>query len=122
MAKKKATGDVNKSQAIREHLDENPSGTPTEIVAALGKKGIQVSVGLVSNVKYTSGHKARRKNKTAKKKPATGGKKRTVKRRLPSAQTVDISTLRAAAKYLAIVGDAETATTAIKQVQSLQID
>jgi len=62
---------------------------------------------------------------TAKKKRATGrkkGTKRTVKRRRPSAQTVDISTLQAAAKFLAEVGDAETAMAAIKQVQSLQID
>ncbi len=49
-------------------------GTPSEIIAALGGKGIKVSPGLASNVKYTSGPK-RRKKKT--------GKKRVVKRRRP---------------------------------------
>ena len=121
MAKKKAR--TNLSQSIRDHLQANPSATPNQIVEALAKQGIMVSPGLASNVKYTSGLKA--KKKTAKKKRATGrkqGTKRTVMRRRPSAQTVDISTLQAAAKFVATVGDVETAMAAIKQVQSLQIN
>ncbi len=117
MAKKKAGKSL--SQSIREHLQTNRSATPNQIVAALAKTGIKVSVGLVSNVKYTSGPGA--KKKTAKKKRATGGKKRTVKRKKPS-QTVDISALQAAAKFVAAVGDADKAIAAVKQVQSLQID
>ena len=113
MAKKKAG--KSRSQSIREHLQGDPSATPNQIVAALAKQGIKVSQGLASNVKYTSGP-------GAKKKRATGGRKRTVKRKRPSAQTVDISALQAAAKFVAAVGDAETAMAAIKQVQSLQID
>ena len=108
MAKKKSG--VNKSQSIRDHLKVNPSATPNEIIEALGKQGIKVSPGLVSTVKST-------KKKTGKKK----GAKRTVKRKLPGAQTVDISALQAAAKFVAAVGDAETAVAAVKQVQSLQI-
>ena len=115
MAKKKAGKSL--SQSIRDHLNVNPSATPNEIVAALAKTGIKVSVGLAGNVKYTSGPGA--KKKTAKKKRATGGKK--VTRKLPSAQTVDISALQAAAKFVAAIGDADTAIAAVKQVQSLQI-
>jgi len=69
---KKRTG-VNKSRSIRNYLATNPKATPNEIVAALGKKGIKVSPGLVSKVKYTSGPKRRLQKKT--------GKKRVVKRR-----------------------------------------
>jgi len=117
MAKKKAGKSL--SQSIREHLQEDPSATPNQIVAALAKQGIKVSQGLASNVKYTSGPGA--KKKTSQKKRATGGKKRTVKRKRPSAQTVDISALQAAAKFVAAVGDADQAIAAVKQVQSLQI-
>ena len=117
MAKKKAGKSL--SQSIREHLQEDPSSTPNQIVAALAKQGVKVSQGLASNVKYTSGPGA--KKKTAKKERATGGKKRTVKRKRPSAQTVDISALQAAAKFVAAVGDADQAIAAVKQVQSLQI-
>ena len=113
MAKKKAGKSL--SQSIRDHLQANPDATPTQIVEALAKYGIKVSPGLASNIKYTSGLSA--KKKTGKK-----GTKRTVMRKRPSAQTVDISTLQAAAKFVATVGDAETAMAAIKQVQSLQID
>jgi len=118
MAKKKAGKSL--SQSIRDHLSTKPNATPNEIVAALAKKGIKVSVGLASNIKYTSGPGA--KKKTTKKKRTTGQKTKTVKRKLPSAQNIDISALQAAAKFLATVGDAETAMAAIKQVQSLQID
>ena len=110
MAKKKSG--VSKSQSIRDHLQANPTATPNEIVAALKKQGVKVSQGLASNVKYTSG---------AKKKSGKKGTKRTVRRKLPGARAVDISTLLAAAKFVAQVGDAETAIAAVRQVQSLQI-
>ncbi len=123
MAKKKAKKSL--SQSIRDYLQANPGSTPNQIVAGLAKQGVKVSPGLAANVKYTSGAKAQRKKKAAKKKRARGrkkGAKRMVRRRRPSAQTVNISALQAAAKLLAAAGDAETATAAIKQVQLLQID
>jgi hypothetical protein len=121
MAKKKAGKSL--SQSIRDYLQANPDATPNQIVEALAKKGVKVSPGLASNIKYTSGLSARKK--TGKQKRATGrkkGTKRTVMRKRPIAQTVDLSALQAAAKFLATVGDAETAMVAIKRVQSLQID
>ena len=121
MAKKKARKSL--SQSIRDYLEAKPSATSNQIVEGLAKQGVKVSPGLASNVKYTSGPGA--KKKTAKKKRATGrkkGAKRKVMRKRPSAQTVDISALQAAAKLLTAAGDAETALAAIRQVQSLQID
>ena len=107
MAKKKSG--VSKSQSIRDHLKSNPSDMPKQIIAALAKQGIKVSNGLVAKVRYT-------KTKTGKKK----GAKRTVKRKLLGA-SVDLLALQAAAKFVAAVGDADTAVAAVKQVQSLQI-
>ncbi len=117
MAKKKAGKSL--SQSIRDHLAVNPGDTPNQIVEALAKTGVTVSPGLASNVKYTSGPGAKRKS--AKKKRATGGNKVTVSRKLPTAQTVDIATLQAAAKFVAAVGDSDTAIAADKQIQMLQI-
>ena len=42
MAKKAQEGGVNKSQAIRELLKENPEIKAGEAIATLGKKGITV--------------------------------------------------------------------------------
>lgn len=41
-----------RSKAIREYLKSHPQAGPKEIVAALGAEGIQVTSGLVSNIKY----------------------------------------------------------------------
>jgi hypothetical protein len=54
MARKTASG-VNKSQAVRDYLAKNPGATPNQIVAGLKDQGVDVSVGLASNVKYTMG-------------------------------------------------------------------
>ena len=101
-------------------MEREPLNSRRTTATESGHQGV---AGLASKVKYTSGLSA--KKKTAKKKRATGrkkGAKRTVMRKRPSAQTVDISALQAAAKFLTAAGDAETAMAAIKQVQSLQID
>ncbi len=119
MAKKKAGKSL--SQSIRDHLSANPNATPNEIVAALAKQGVKVSPGLASNVKYTSGPGAKKKSAMKQANGRRKGAKRTVRRKKPSTQTVDISALQAAAKFVAAVGDAETAVAAVKQVQSLQI-
>jgi len=115
MAKKKAGKSL--SQSIRDHLSANPNATPNEIVAALAKQGVKVSPGLASNVKYRSGPGAKKKSANGRRK----GAKRMVRRKRPSAQTVDISALQAAAKFVAAVGDADKAIAAVKQVSSLQI-
>src|ERR1700733_6034835 len=66
MAKKAANGEINKSDAIRKLLKENPKIKATEAVAALGEKGIKVTGGLFYMVKGKAlGRKKRRKKREA---------------------------------------------------------
>lgn len=61
MAKQKeARG--SRSQAIRDYLAENPTATPKTIVAGLKDKGIEVTEGLASVIKYGG----KKKKKTAR--------------------------------------------------------
>lgn len=69
MAKKKRSG-PNKSAAIREVLDADPTATASVIIPILAKKGIDVNATLVSNVRsnYDGARKSpKRKTKTRKK-------------------------------------------------------
>lgn len=55
MAKKKSGGPpVNKSQAIREYLEENPDSRSVDVIDALAARGIHVSAQLVSSIRTTS--------------------------------------------------------------------
>ncbi len=74
MAKKTASGGVNKSQAIRDYLSEKPGATASEICPALKEKGIEVTPGLVSQVKSTIGDKKPKTRKTTKKKKTSAKK------------------------------------------------
>ena len=49
-----------RSKAIREYLKSHSSAGPKEIVAALKEQGVEVTVGLASNIKYGRRNKARR--------------------------------------------------------------
>lgn len=42
----------SRSQAIREYLATKPEAGPKEVISALKAKGVTVTVGLVSNIKY----------------------------------------------------------------------
>jgi len=55
--------EINKSQAIRDYYKLNRKATTQEVIDALAKKGITVSVGLVTNVK--SNHNKRQAAKRA---------------------------------------------------------
>jgi hypothetical protein len=66
MANSKAGGGgVNKSEAIRQALAENPKAGPKDIVALLGEKGIKVAPTLVYYIKSRS-NQAQRKQKRAR--------------------------------------------------------
>jgi len=52
MAKKKLERGA-RSQAVRDYLAENPKASPKDVVAALKEKGVSVSLGLVSVIKYS---------------------------------------------------------------------
>ena len=63
MARKRGPGEVNKSQAIRDLLQENPDIKATEAVKHLGDKGIKIAPGLFyfTKGKVTGGRRRRRK-------------------------------------------------------------
>jgi hypothetical protein len=62
MAKKAKGGDVNKSAAIRELLQNNPAIKAAEVIAALADRGIHVNPGLFYFTKgKMKGRKGRRK-------------------------------------------------------------
>ena len=65
--------EINKSQAIRDYFKLNPTAKAQEVVDALAKKDITVSVGLVNTVKSANNQKqaAKRATKKAAKTPAT---------------------------------------------------
>ena len=60
--------EVNRSQAIRDYFTTNPKAKTKEVVDALAKQGITVTVGLVTNVKST--HNKKQAAKRAAKKAA----------------------------------------------------
>ena len=60
--------EVNKSEAIRNYYKSNPKAKTKEVVDALAKQGITVTVGLVTNVKST--HNKKQAAKRAAKKVA----------------------------------------------------
>jgi hypothetical protein len=62
MAKKAQSGEVNKSEAIRELLRENPKTTASEVVATLAERGIKTNPSLFYFTKgRMKGKKGRRK-------------------------------------------------------------
>jgi hypothetical protein len=57
---------INMSQAIRDYLAKNPAAMPKDIQAALAAKGIKVGYSLVSQIKYKSAPKRRRKARSSR--------------------------------------------------------
>jgi hypothetical protein len=65
----KRNGEVNKSQEVRDILDQNPRKPVREIIATLAAKGIKVQPSLIYMVRSkrrSQGPKQRRKHKAAR--------------------------------------------------------
>jgi hypothetical protein len=73
-----------RSQAIRDYLAMNPEATASQIIPALKEQGIEVSQGLVANVKSTIKKKAGR---TGKQKRGVNRPKTAAAPRQPAAST-----------------------------------
>jgi hypothetical protein len=120
MAKKKARrGGFNMSAAVRDVLRENPKLTGKEVEAEVKKRHPGEKINPSSlNVAFSN---ARKQLGIVK------GKKRSVKRRKPSAggskvaAAVNMSALQAARKYVSEVGDVDAALEAVRQLRTLQI-
>jgi hypothetical protein len=104
MAKKSK---VNKSQAIRDYLKTNRKAMPKDVVEALKAKGIKVSPQMVSTVKF---------NMQKKK-----GKRRAAGRRASNGrpETVSLSSLLDAKKFVQTVGSFEKAKAALDSYAKL---
>jgi hypothetical protein len=119
MAKKKSRSrSFNMSAAVRDVLTENPNLSAKEVEAEVKKQHPGQKIN--SNSLGVSFSSARKKLGIAK------GKKRSVKRRKPSAGgrangTVDMAALQAARKYVAEVGDVDAALEAVRQLRTLQV-
>jgi hypothetical protein len=107
------------SAAVRDVLQENPNLTGKEVEAEVKKKHPGQKINSSSlTVAFSN---ARRDLGITK------GKKRTVKRRKPSARgpktnaVVDMAALQAARKYVSEVGDVDAALDAVRQLKTLQI-
>jgi hypothetical protein len=81
-----AKRDGSKSSAIRDYITSNPNAKPKEILTALKARGIDVSVGLVSVVKYA-------KPKSGKKKPGRPKKAASTSSDLSADQLLAAKTL-----------------------------
>jgi len=99
-------------------LKENSNLTAQEVEAEVKKQhpGQKINSNSLS-VAFSSARK---------KLGITKGKKRTVKRRKPSARgrangVVDMAALQAARKYVAEVGDVDAALEAVRQLRTLQV-
>jgi hypothetical protein len=109
MARKRSAGGVNKSEEIRTFLRENQGAATGDVVTALAARGIEVSAGLVSNIKYTS----------SKKKP--GRRKKGGPGRPPAQESVSISALLGAKKLVNEVGSVDAARKALDSLEKAQL-
>lgn len=118
MAKKKASG-PNKSAAIREYLKTHPDAGPTEVATELKKKGIDVALALVSNVKAAMlGRKKKKKKKKGAKPGPKPGAGRVGRPAGPS-DKVSLSHLIEAQEFAAKVGGVEQAQALLKALGKL---
>jgi len=108
MAKKQAAKTTSMSQHIKAYLAMSPDAGPKAVIEALAKKGITVKSGLVSNVKYASAQKS---------------KKKSVRRRLPTRNTsssLSAADLIAAKRFVDSIGSGENAKQAIDMLEELR--
>jgi hypothetical protein len=109
MAKKRSG--KSRSQHVREYLSGKPDATPKEIVAALAARGVKLSVGLASNVKYTSGPGAKRGKRTVRKRKP---------RKAAASSGVTIQELVEAKKLADSLGGIDAARSALDALATLQ--
>ena len=118
MAKKGAKEGPNKSQLIRDYMNENPNEGPKAVAEAMQKlHGVSVTAQFVSTVKAN----AKRAGGSGKK-PGRRGRKPGVKTAAsaPSkAGGVSIESLKAAKKFIAQMGGSANAKAAVDLLAGL---
>jgi len=118
---KKGAGEVNRTQAIRDYLTEHPGAMPKEIQQALSERGITVSPGLVSVVKYGGRNKGKGKKggRQAAAKPAEVAK-RTSARRSGQGGKLSFDDLLQARQFVEQVGGIDQARAALDALEQLR--
>ena len=108
MAKKKKAG-ANKSQLIRDYLTEHPDAQNKDVAKALSKQGVksQDVANLKTRIKASA---AKTPKKSAKKKKS---------RRKASPQTVELSSVEAAADFISTVGGIHKAKQALSATEEI---
>jgi len=113
MARKKSK-DVNKSQAVRDYLSENPDATASKIIPELAKRGINVSPALVSQIKQRLKKSG---NPTAPEKRA--GAKKTMRNESRSGSDLTADKLVEAKKLVEELGGLDQARGALSFLEEL---
>jgi hypothetical protein len=108
MAKRK----VNKTQAVKDFLAENPDAATNDVVAAMKKQRIVVSANYVSTIKSNLKGGGKAKKKVAAKKKAAPKKK-------AADDKISLSALMEAKKLAAKLGGIEKAKEAISALAQL---
>ena len=93
------TGDVSKTQAVRDYLKANKKAKAQEVVEALGKQGITITVGYVRTIKAKSKTRRRAVKKVVENVVAEGG--------------VGVPEIKAAFAFLKAVGSVAVAKQAL---------
>lgn len=73
MGKKRATGGVNKTEAILKYVADNPKKPPREVAADLTAQGVPVSAAYVSNVKSGGRRKKKKSRGVGRPRKSVGG-------------------------------------------------
>jgi hypothetical protein len=120
-----AKGEVNRSEAIREHLKMVPKASHADIKQALLAKGIKVSDSLISAVKYKKPTGKKRGRKKGSKVAAVAARKTTAKSVAAKLSgnlgaNISVETLIAASKMVQSLGGLEKAARAIEVLKRLQ--
>ena len=108
----------DKSEAIREYLNADPKAGPTKVVGELKKKGMTVTVPLVSNVKSRmlakNGKPTRRGRKPGPKRRGRPPGPQARRGRKPANEMVAVSRLLEARNFADKVGGVEQAVTLLQ--------
>jgi hypothetical protein len=120
MAKKGTRkGSFNMSAAIRDVLGENPKLSAKEVEAELKKRHPREKLNSSSlSVAFSQARQklgiTKKERTVRRRKPGTGGAARR-------SQALDMSTLQAARRFVAEVGDVDQAVEAVRQLRGLQV-
>lgn len=125
---KKKSGSASKSQAVRDYLAKHPEATASTIRPALAKRGIDVSVALVGQIKQRMKNagepgassappkKKAAKRKNARKKTAAN---KTVAASRPTSNTLTADDLMEAKKLVDELGGIDQARKALLYLEEL---